>query len=150
MNIRVIAYVKPTEDVEKVKEAVRNVFDGEILVFEEGNGYYRIEGIAYSRKALEKLYELIRIEQIIPATRNYLLRNTRGNTITIMLHKQAAYMGKISLVDSDRESPLGAIRIIIEHANPREIIDWLAPEFKPRRERGKQQRRSSRSRLDTL
>ncbi|RLG80751.1 MAG: hypothetical protein DRO13_02985 [Thermoprotei archaeon] len=139
MRIRVLAYAKPTEDPEKVREAVLNVFNGEVVVVEEGKGYYRVEGFSNSRSSLNKMYNLVRAGQIAPAVRSYLLKNKRGNAITILLHKQAAYMGKISLIDSDRESPLGAIRIEIEHDNPYEIINWLAPEHR-------QKRRGTRSR----
>jgi len=127
LRIRVRAPVKPTEDVEKVKKAVLNVFAGEVVVLDEGGGYCTVEGYSTSREALVKLYNLIRAEQIEPAFRSYLLRNRRGNTITVLLHKQAAFMNKISLIDSDRESPLGAIHIEIETDNPDELIDWLAP-----------------------
>jgi len=141
LRIRVLAPVKPTEDLEKVKKAVSNVFSGELVVIDEGNGYYRIEGFSTSREALMKLYNLIRIEQIDPAVRSYLLRNVHGNRITICLHKQAAFMNKISLIDSDRESPLGAIRIEIEADNPYELIDWLTPPYKsPEKRRVREQR----------
>ncbi len=138
IRVKVTTTVKPTEDLDKVKKAVLNVFNGEIMVIEEGNGYYRIEGFSTSRDSLDKLYNLIRIEQIIPAARNYLLRNTRGRYITILLHKQAAYVNKISFIDSEHESPLGAIRIEIETDNPSELIDWLAPPYMPRRKRRRQ------------
>jgi len=127
LRIRVRAPVKPTEDVDKVKRAVLNVFAGEIVVLDEGGGYYTVEGYSTSREALAKLYNLIRAEQIEPAFRSYLLRNRKGNTITILLHKQAAFMNRISLIDSDRESPLGAIHVEIETDNPDELIDWLTP-----------------------
>jgi len=131
LKVRVRAPVKPTEDVDKVKKAVLNVFAGEVVVLDEGSGYYTVEGYSTSREALTKLYNLIRVEQIEPAFRSYLLRNRRGNTITILLHKQAAFMNRISLIDTDRESPLGAIHIEIETDNPDELINWLAPPLEP-------------------
>ncbi len=133
MKIRIYTIVKPTEDPEKVKKAVENIFNGEVVIVDEGNGYYRVEGISTSRKALNKLYNMIRMEQVIAATRSYLLKNTRRNVITILLHKQAAYVNKLSFIDSDRESPLGAIKLVIEADDPKEIIDWLAPKIEERR-----------------
>jgi len=127
MRIEVYAKIKPTEDPNKVKKAVQHVFNGEIIVIDEGDGYRRVEGFSSSVSSLERLHNLIRAEQIIAAARSYLYKGLRGNTITFMLHKQAAYAGRISFIDSDRESPMGGIRFVIESDDPRRIIDWLAP-----------------------
>ncbi len=127
MKIYVETIVKPTEDLEKVKKAILNVFKGEIRVIDKGNGYYKIEGFSTDKSSLEKIYNLIRIHQIISAARNYFFKGLRGNTISFMLHKQAAFMNKISFIDSEKESPLGAIKFIIETDDPRKLIDWLAP-----------------------
>ncbi len=127
LKIKVETIIKPTEDPLKVRKAVENVFTGEILVTNIGDGYKKVEGFSTRLESLSALYNLIRIEQIIPAARSYLLKGTKGNTIRFMIHKQAAYMRKISFVDSDRESPLGAIKFTIESQDPMKIIDWLTP-----------------------
>ncbi len=127
LKIKVETIIKPTEDPVKVRKAVENVFTGEILVTNIGDGYKKVEGFSTRLESLSALYNLIRIEQIIPAARSYLLKGTKGNTIRFMIHKQAAYMRKISFVDSDRESPLGAIKFTIESQDPMRIIDWLTP-----------------------
>ncbi len=127
LKIKVETIIKPTEDPVKVRKAVENVFTGEILVTNIGDGYKKVEGFSTRLESLSALYNLIRIEQIIPAARSYLLKGTKGNTIRFMIHKQAAYMRKISFVDSDKESPLGAIKFTIESQDPKRIIDWLTP-----------------------
>ncbi|ADI32319.1 RNA-binding domain-containing protein [Staphylothermus hellenicus] len=127
LKITVSARINPTEDHRKVVKAIENVFNGEIILINEDDEYKRAEGFSNKIESLGKLYNLIRIEQIVPAARALLYRRLRGNTIAFMLHKQAAYMGKISFVDDDKESPLGAIRFIIESNDPKRIIDWLAP-----------------------
>ena len=127
LKIKVETIIKPTEDPVKVRKAVENVFTGEILVTNIGDGYKKVEGFSTRLESLSALYNLIRIEQIIPAARSYLLKGTKGNTIRFMIHKQAAYMRKISFVDSDKESPLGAIKFTIESQDPMRIIDWLTP-----------------------
>lgn len=137
MKIIVETIVKPTEDLEKVKKAVLNIFDGEISIIEEKDNYYIIRGESSSRNSLEKLQNLIRMNQIIPASRTYMLKNIYGNTLTILLHKQAAYMNKLSFIDSDKESPLGAIKIIIETDDPMSMVDWLAPALDKRASRDK-------------
>lgn len=121
------APVKPTEDVEKVRRAVENVFSGELVVESEGGGYYRVVGFSNDLSSLSRLRDLIIAKQIRTAARSYLFKRALGNSIVILLHKQAAYVNSVSLVDSDRESPLGAIRIEIESDSVAEVVDWLAP-----------------------
>lgn len=142
MKVRVKASVKPTEDKEKVIRAIKNIFDGELMVSEVEEGYYIIEGYSNNRESLEKLYNAIRVEQIIAAARSIFKKKTYRNEIKLLLHKQAAYAGKISFIDNERESPLGAIYLEIEAEEPDEIIDWLAPEIKTRTRRSK--KKSSR------
>ena len=36
-------------------------------------------------------------------------------------------MGRLSFVSGDQESPMGAIRVTVEHPEPRSVVDWLAP-----------------------
>jgi len=137
MKIIVETIVKPTEDLEKVKKAVLNIFDGELSIIEEKDNYRIIRCESSSRNSLEKLQNLIRMNQIIPASRTYMLKNIYGNTLTILLHKQAAYMNKLSFIDSDKESPLGAVKIMIETDDPMSVVDWLAPAPNKRASRGK-------------
>lgn len=127
MYVRVEAEVRPTEDVEKVKQAVRNVFSGRIRVVEKGDGYLVVEGESYSPQSLIKIYELIRIQRIMDAARKKLQKGVSHNTIVFKLHKQAAFANKLSFIDYDNESPLGPITFYIETRDPEKLIDWLAP-----------------------
>ncbi|WFO76093.1 hypothetical protein J4526_04460 [Desulfurococcaceae archaeon MEX13E-LK6-19] len=127
MYVKVEAEVRPTEDVEKVKQAVRNVFSGKIRVVDKGNGYRVVEGESYSARSLIKIYELIRIQRIMDAARKKLQKGMSYNTIVFKLHKQAALANKLSFIDYDNESPLGPILFYIETSDPEKLIDWLAP-----------------------
>jgi len=80
-----------------------------------------------SIEVLTKFYEIVRRQRILDTTRNVLLKNLRGNVIEVKLNKQAAYQGVISFVDSDAESPLGAITMLVSSKDINAIIDWLAP-----------------------
>ncbi len=150
MKIRIKASVKPTEDKEKVIRAIKNIFDGELVVSEVQEGYYIIEGYSNRKESLDKLYNAIRVEQIIAAARSILKKKTYRNKIKLLLHKQAAYAGKISFIDNERESPLGAIYLEIEAEEPDEIIDWLAPEIKTRRSKKKSSRKQRSVRKQNL
>jgi len=114
VRITVETEARPTENVEKVKQAVRNIFAGDIIVQEQGNGYRLVKGISLTIDALKPLRDLARMQQVEPALKSYLYKYLENNAITLLLHKQAAYAGKLSLIDSEKESPLGPIRITIE------------------------------------
>ncbi len=146
MRVRVRADARPTEDLKKVVEAIRNIYTGELRIIDEGDGYYVIEGSSTDKATLDKLYNLLRIEQVLSAARAVMQRRAGGNRIRLILHKQAAYVGKVSFIDNDRESPMGGIIIEIETENPEEFINWLAPEVKPSPRRSRSASRSKRAR----
>lgn len=125
--VRVEAEVRPTEDIEKVKRAVLNVFEPDKLTVEDFGDYKLVVAEAWSYHSLWKLHELLRRERILDAARSYMLRGIQGSTLTFKINKQVAYVGRLSFVDMDREAPLGPIVFTIEAKNPREVVDWLAP-----------------------
>ncbi|MCI4436629.1 MAG: hypothetical protein JHC33_07445 [Ignisphaera sp.] len=126
--IRIEAEVRPTEDIEKVLKALKNIFTFKNFKVEElGNERKLIIIEESSIDVLSKMYDGLRRQRILDTSRNIFLKNLRGDTIEIRLHKQAAYQGIISFVDSDAESPLGSIYVIISSKNINALIDWLAP-----------------------
>jgi predicted RNA binding protein with dsRBD fold (UPF0201 family) len=119
--------VRPTEDPEKVEKAIRNIFDPEIIDWETiGNSKFLIAR-SNTLKSLIKLYRLLRTQRILDAARSVLKKSAVGNRITFYLHKQALAAGKLSFVSGDHESPLGAVKITIEHHDVSSVIDWLSP-----------------------
>jgi len=118
--------VRPTESLEKVLAAVRSVLDIEEYRLEEA-GPSRVLVATASLRGLARLHRLLREQRILDAARSVLRRGRSGGRIVFYLHKQAATVGKISFVGGDQESPMGAIRVTIEHPDPDRVIDWLAP-----------------------
>ncbi|WP_042667283.1 RNA-binding domain-containing protein [Desulfurococcus amylolyticus] len=114
VRIIVEAEVRPTEDAEKVKKAVKNIFAGDIIIQELGNKYRVVKGVSPTIESLKPLKNLAKTQQVEPALKNYLIKYRTTTSITLLLHKQAAYAGKLSLIDSEKESPLGPVKIIIE------------------------------------
>jgi len=51
----------------------------------------------------------------------------RENSITILPHKQACHAGRVSLVDSERESPLGPVKLVVRGSRERlkKTIEYL-------------------------
>ncbi len=119
--------VRPSEDLNKVLSAIINFFNYDKMnVREEGISKILVLE-SNTLKSLTKFYRALRNERILDSARRYLMRGIMGNSISFMIHKQAASVGVLSFVDSDNESPLGAIKFYIEHSDPKAVIDWLAP-----------------------
>ncbi len=129
MRVVVEVEVRPTESEEKVKKAVLSILKPSSINVEEiYDGFKLIRAECNSEECLEPLRDMAKRQQVEPALRNYLNKYKHGNKITLLLHKQAAYVGKLSLIDSESESPLGPIKLEIECPNEEElekIVEFL-------------------------
>lgn len=126
-RVVVEAEIRPTEDPDKVRRAVENIIDPNEVRVEELAGTKILIAESRGLHGLAKLHRLLRQQRILDAARSVLRKSVQGNRIVFYLHKQAALMGKVSFVSGDHESPLGAIRVTIEHPDPKAVVDWLAP-----------------------
>ncbi|BDZ68441.1 RNA-binding domain-containing protein [Methanobacterium ferruginis] len=113
--------VNPTEDLEKVIGALSNIFDYDDLVISEDQ-----VTVTGDISCLYPFKEFLEKTQIRDTARRMLLKGLDSATkrINLKLSKQAAYAGKINLVDDDL-SPLGEIELVIETEDPEEFIGWL-------------------------
>jgi len=127
-KVIVEAELRPTEDEEKVLKAISNVFEAEQLEILDQGDYKLIRGYSSTLRSLMKLHRLLRAQAILESARSYMIKRIKGKTLSIMIHKQAAYVNKISFVSWEEESPLGAIKIYVKHRNIEDVIDWLAPQ----------------------
>lgn len=119
--------VRPSEVRDKVLKAVSNFFDHEELREETKGLGVSLIAEASSLRSLIKLHSALRQQRILDAARKHMLNGRTANTVSFMLHKQAAAVGKLSFVDVESESPCGPIRVFILHDNPTGVIEWLAP-----------------------
>jgi predicted RNA binding protein with dsRBD fold (UPF0201 family) len=126
--------VNPTEDLEKVKQAVEKIF---------GTANFKVKTRKWGRlltaetkgtAGLTKLHNLLRIEQIRDAARKVFFSGISKKTFIFHLNKQVAYAGHISFSKQTAESPLGPINVQIRCDNPRELVEWLAPKTTKRKE----------------
>jgi len=125
--VQVEAQVNPTENEDKVKRAVENMFSRlELEVKPQKRGSLLV-GRGRGMDTLTKLYNLLRRERIRDAARGVFYDGLSGKSIVFYLNKQVAYVGHISFSKPVAESPLGPIKVEIQCSNPRELIDWLAP-----------------------
>lgn len=115
------ATVNPTEDLDKIIEALSNIFDYDDLVI--GKDVVTVTGTI---PCLFPLKESLEKQRIRDTARRIMLRglDEDNKKISLKLNKQAAFAGRINLVDEDL-SPLGEIELIIETDTPEKLIGWL-------------------------
>jgi uncharacterized protein len=131
--LTVEAPVRPSEDEEKVRRAMRNLFPDLVL---------RLEGdrLVGAGSSMARFGDLLRRHRIRDAARGQLIHGKRGENCTMFrLNKQAAFMERVSF--SDREAPLGDIRVRLEDESIDSVIDNLAPDTRPRAMRLADERR---------
>ena len=127
IGIRVETEINPSEDEEKVKTAVVNLFGNIPTHTEPAHKGSVMAAEAKGQEAMVKLRNLLRNDRVRDAARKVLFAGVRGETISFCLNKQVAFAGHVSFSEEVAESPLGPIRVVIECENPRQLIDWLAP-----------------------
>jgi predicted RNA binding protein with dsRBD fold (UPF0201 family) len=108
----------PTEDPEKVRKAILNLFPDSMIEEKDGR-------ILAKTGSLGRFKELIRSHRIIDATRRILLRGRQGTGTSFMVNKQVAFIGKISYVEE--RLPLGSIEVSIEDDDLGGLIEEIAP-----------------------
>jgi len=127
VSVQMEVDINPTENEDKVKRAVENMFSNLELEFKPQRQGALLIGRGKGMDALTKLYNLLRREKIRDAARSVLYEGLSGKSIVFYLNKQVAYVGHISFSNPVGESPLGPIKVEIHCDNPRGLIDWLAP-----------------------
>jgi len=118
--------INPTEETEKVRLAVENIFGAAEFDVRAGENGDMLVGKITGAQGLAKFCNLLRRERIRDAARTVLLRGVEGESITFYLNKQVAYVEHISFSEPTGESALGPIKVTITCDKPRELIDWLA------------------------
>lgn len=108
----------PTEDPEKVKQAVLNLFPES--EFEECEG-----GFFAKASSLESFKEVLGNLRILDTARSVLYRGREGNRTSFSLNKQVAFIGKVSF--AEERMPLGRIDVVIEDDELEVVIDEIAP-----------------------
>lgn len=124
--------VNPTEDLEKVKRAVANIFGSVTLQVKPRIWGQLLTAKTQGTESLIKLSNLLKREQILAAARKVLRSSINENTVTFYLNKQVAYAGHVSFSQKTAESPLGPITVKIKCSDPRKLINWLAPRPPPK------------------
>jgi len=126
ITLHVEADVNPTEDENKVRRAVENMFgnlDFEVETHECAANL--LVGKGKGREPLTKLQNLLKRERIRDAARRAFYEGLGEKSMIFYLNKQVAYVDHVSFSKPFGESPLGPIKVEVRCDNPRELIDWL-------------------------
>jgi predicted RNA binding protein with dsRBD fold (UPF0201 family) len=132
VTVYVETEINPTEDEDKVRQAVNTVLgNAEISVKVAARGS-SLTAEAKGQDSLIKLRNIMRNDRVRDAARRLLFKSTRGNTISFYLNKQVAYAGHVSFCEETAESPLGPIRFRLETDNAQQLVEWLAEKTEKR------------------
>ena len=123
-DIQIFSSVNPSEDPEKVKKAILNIFPNSSIEIEKSSAHSKSRDL----RSLERIYETIHSRQSQKIYRRTLEKNLKNNTTWFYLNKQAAFVEKIAICEESDESPLGPIKIILTSSNIDGIIDWMVSE----------------------
>jgi predicted RNA binding protein with dsRBD fold (UPF0201 family) len=127
LSVHVEVEVNPTEDLEKVKQAVKNIFGTVTFKVESRTWGQLLIANPTGTAGLNTLRNILARERIRAAARKVLLGGMDDNSVTFYLNKQVAYADHVSFSQKTAESPLGPISVQISCSNPRELIEWLTP-----------------------
>jgi uncharacterized protein len=126
IDLKVEAIVNPSEDAQKVIDAIANIFT---RCSPELSFRSRVVGRAVGSDSFSILYEQVRSRSAMGVLRRMLLDNRAGDSTWFLLNKQAATSGIAAFIEDQQESPLGPIRVTISCEELDKLIDWLVPEL---------------------
>jgi predicted RNA binding protein with dsRBD fold (UPF0201 family) len=125
VELKVEAPVNPSEDPQKVIDAICNIIERCSPEFRYGS---RIVGRAAGYEPLALLYEQVRSRSAMGVLRRMLVDNRAGDSTWFLLNKQAAAAGIAVVIEDEQESPLGPIRVTIRCEELDTLVEWLVPE----------------------
>lgn len=132
MHVVATTTIYPTEDEKQVEAALSNLFLLGSLPVETEDRQIRISST--KKDSLDYVRSKIHSLRIIDAIRSRLLSNWDGEKTIMCFDKQAAYHGKLRLVDDRQEEPpLGLVEITMRFASEEEFeafLAWFAPPTK--------------------
>ena len=120
-TIQIFCEVNPSEDPEKVKLAVNNVFpDIELEVSD-----FNITGKTNDIQILSQISKSIHEKNTKNTYQRILKKNNDGDYTWFYLNKQAAFVNTVALCSEANESSLGPIKVILRSNDIQHIIDSI-------------------------
>jgi len=120
-KIEMFSSVNPSEDPDKIKIAISNIFPYSTIKTEN----YSISAVSKELRSFEKIYETIHNNHFQKVFGRNLEKNLKNGTTWFYLNKQAAFVERIVICEKAEESPLGPIKVTLTSSNIDGIIDWI-------------------------
>ena len=120
-SIQVFCEINPSEDIEKVKTVIFNLFP-ELKIKIKGNA---ISGNSNDLELLSKVLASIQNRKIKNVFLRILNSNIIDNSTWFYLNKQAAFVNVVALCNEADESALGPIKVVLESNDIEKTIETI-------------------------
>ena len=120
-TIQIFCEINPSEDPEKVKLAVNNIFPDLTLEITDTD----ITGKSNNIQILSQISKSIHENNIKKTYQRILKNNSTADSSWFYLNKQAAYVNTIALCSEANESSLGPIKVILRSNDIEQVIDKI-------------------------
>ena len=120
-TIQIFCQINPSEDPEKVKLAVNNIFpDMELEVSDT-----QIVGKTNNFSVLSPISKSIHEKNIKNTYQRILKNNNDGDSTWFYLNKQAALVHSVALCSEANESSLGPIKVVLRSNDIEQVIESI-------------------------
>ncbi|MDC0159820.1 hypothetical protein OAJ55_03930 [Candidatus Nitrosopelagicus sp.] len=120
-TIQVFCQINPSEDPQKVKLAVNNVFPDMELETSDT----QITGKTNNFSVLSTISKSIHEKNIKNTYQRILKNNNDGESTWFYLNKQAAFVDTVALCSEANESSLGPIKVILRSNDMEQVIESI-------------------------
>ena len=120
--IQIFCEINPSEDLEKIKTSVFNLFPDLKIKIQEN----QLSGSSNDIELLSKVVKSIKNRKTINVLSRIMRSNMTDDSTWFYLNKQAAFVDVVALCNEADESALGPIKIVLNSNNIEEIIEKLA------------------------
>ena len=120
-TIQIFCEINPSEDPEKVKLAVSNIFPDLTLEITDTD----ITGKSNNIQILSQISKTIHENNIKKTYQRILKNNSNSDSSWFYLNKQAAFVNTVALCSEANESSLGPIKVILRSNDIEQVIDSI-------------------------
>ena len=120
-TIQIFCEINPSEDPEKVRTAVSNIFPEIELEVSD----FDISGQTSNIEILSQVTKSIHEKNTKNSYQRILRKNNDGDSTWFYLNKQAAFVNTVALCSEANESSLGPIKVILRSNNVEQLIDSI-------------------------
>ena len=120
-TIQIFCSINPSEDPDKVKTAVNNIFPDVELETSDTE----ISGTTNNFSVLSQISKSIHEKNVKNTYQRILKKNNDGDSTWFYLNKQAAFVNTVALCSEANESSLGPIKIILHSNDVDQLINSI-------------------------